>query len=102
MSAGYNRSGSEDVTGTKVKFDLQPQTTYDFKVYAYTSAGMGGSTPASGTVPIAGETLLGAVKNDHDLSFAAPKSIPTPKKVPGLVPPTFNLEEPSTAFGDIT
>ncbi|XP_065834466.1 receptor-type tyrosine-protein phosphatase delta-like [Oscarella lobularis] len=85
MSAGYNRSGSEDVTGTKVKFDLQPQTTYDFKVYAYTSAGMGGSTPASGTVPI-----------------AAPKSIPTPKKVPGLVPPTFNLEEPSTAFGDIT
>ena len=64
MSTGYNRVGSENVTGTEVKLALQPQTTYDFKVYAYTSAGKGGSTPASGTVPIAGETLLGAVKNE--------------------------------------
>ena len=62
MSAGYNRSGSENITGTEVKFDLQPQTTYDFKVYAYTSAGEGGSASIPETVPMAGETLLGIVK----------------------------------------
>ncbi|XP_065834473.1 tyrosine-protein phosphatase Lar-like [Oscarella lobularis] len=85
MSTGYNRVGSENVTGTEVKLALQPQTTYDFKVYAYTSAGKGGSTPASGTVPI-----------------AAPASVPVPTKVPGSVQPTFNLKEPLTLFGDIT